>query len=85
MYTAHNKLIHAPARSASASRHKVTLLEAWRMAHDEVLAAYDHWSQARMGWRAEAHCVYVAASDREAATAHAVLAADGSDCAAQES
>ena len=47
----------------------VDVRDAWRDAATDVQDAYRFWSTAPLGHRSEAHAVYVAAMDREAAAA----------------
>jgi hypothetical protein len=48
------------------------LLDAWRDARDDALAAYRTWSTASRYRADEAFAVFAAASDREAAAAEAL-------------
>jgi hypothetical protein len=59
---------------------RAVMRQAWRLAHEDAVAAYRRWAGAPAKLRADAYCVYVATADREAAAAvmlHTVTAAAG--------
>jgi hypothetical protein len=67
MFSAHDEVVDGRRPSTAAFR------DAWQAARDDATLAYRCWCHAGADTKRDAYAVYLAASDREAAAAAALV------------